>query len=432
MEYSIYNNLAPHFLSGEWELNANATAESAKRLVLNATALDQFSRVVAYVRAGSTFVIKGEITGNARVRISKNNSTNAIGGTWIADFTGGEKEIVVPTDTEQIVLAFGQKAGVGAGVYILENLLLQDPTATADYYINMNPLKIDWLPSDYYHSDDLNRVEKTTEYVRDRLYDNTGELIVLDLNPNLVPVPDKSEGFTPNGWYSNLSYEVHTFKSGRIGFRGTMVDVATNPRYRLVGAYQEIYNVPLVEGRTYTYSVIFQPSRDLIKVEFASVYYYRDVATGFWENFPAEDINNLPIESEIDGTYRYEVTFIAQATSRIRPSFGFGLSNPNIQNGSYCNVVEFRIKEVLSEKNYPFADNLNRIESNLGELRSYLHDPYETLTPRTTWTSNQPFSYSDSNRLERNLQYTYNHSVTKAHSVPRCGQYTLTKEIGVL
>ena len=44
----------------------------------------------------------------------------------------------------------------------------------------IDSLKLDWLPSDYYNCEDLNRVEEATVVVRDRVAVFRGQLVPLD------------------------------------------------------------------------------------------------------------------------------------------------------------------------------------------------------------------------------------------------------------
>ncbi|SPF51247.1 conserved hypothetical protein [Candidatus Desulfosporosinus infrequens] len=56
-----------------------------------------------------------------------------------------------------------------------------------------------------------------------------------------------------------------------------------------------------------------------------------------------------------------------------------------------------------------FYDSLNRIEGNILALfNCYGIAPPGWITPKTTWTFNQPFSYVDTNRIEGNELALYN------------------------
>lgn len=52
----------------------------------------------------------------------------------------------------------------------------------------IDSLKQDWLPSDYYNAEDLNRVEQATLIVKDRVIEFRGQLVPLE-----PPVLDRTE-----------------------------------------------------------------------------------------------------------------------------------------------------------------------------------------------------------------------------------------------
>lgn len=54
-----------------------------------------------------------------------------------------------------------------------------------------------------------------------------------------------------------------------------------------------------------------------------------------------------------------------------------------------------------------FNDQLNRIEGNIAILASNFYKPVGWKEVKTTWSANQPFDYTDANRLENNLFLIY-------------------------
>ena len=70
-----------------------------------------------------------------------------------------------------------------------------------------------------------------------------------------------------------------------------------------------------------------------------------------------------------------------------------------------------------------FYDSLNRIEGNLLALYAcYSVAPSGWLTPKTTWTYDQPFSYNDTNRMEGNELALYNMVNGIIQEFVMCGQ----------
>lgn len=56
-----------------------------------------------------------------------------------------------------------------------------------------------------------------------------------------------------------------------------------------------------------------------------------------------------------------------------------------------------------------FYDSINRIEGNILALYTcYSIAPSGWITPKTTWTFDQPFSFTDTNRMEGNTLALYN------------------------
>jgi hypothetical protein len=283
-----------------------------------------------------------------------------------------------------------------------------------------------YLLTDFFNYEDLDRIEEGIKVLNKKYVEFHKKDIGIITEQNLVPISTSHTGMT--NWYNNLSFEDVTMPTGRKGFKVRMVSIETNPRMRLVAIPN---NVAWVEkGRTYTFSVIFNPSVRLTKAELIGLYYYLGVETTFWQNFSSVDISAMPIENYQDDTREYSVTFTAEATGGVRVSFGFGLGNPDIDNGTWVNIVDMILKEVRSEKTILFSDELNRIESNIEKLGFHLGEPYNFSRPRTDWNYNSPFSYIDLNRITRNINNLYWYLALNMDYVPYTGQY-ITGEEGV-
>lgn len=80
-------------------------------------------------------------------------------------------------------------------------------------------------------------------------------------------------------------------------------------------------------------------------------------------------------------------------------------------------------------KALPFTDTLNRVEGNINILGNKLYKPKGWITPKLEWAYNQPFSYEDANRLERNLLLLYNYAKGNIDKIPHCGQIYVGEEV---
>ncbi len=80
-------------------------------------------------------------------------------------------------------------------------------------------------------------------------------------------------------------------------------------------------------------------------------------------------------------------------------------------------------------KSIPFADVLNRVEGNINILGNKLYKPKGWTQPKLDWRYNQPFSYEDANRLEKNLLLLYNYAKGNIDKIPYCGMYTCGEEV---
>lgn len=80
-------------------------------------------------------------------------------------------------------------------------------------------------------------------------------------------------------------------------------------------------------------------------------------------------------------------------------------------------------------KSIPFADVLNRVEGNINILGNKLYKPKGWAQSKLDWRYDQPFSYDDANRLERNLLLLYNYAKGNIDSFRYCGMYTCGEEV---
>jgi hypothetical protein len=70
-----------------------------------------------------------------------------------------------------------------------------------------------------------------------------------------------------------------------------------------------------------------------------------------------------------------------------------------------------------------FYDSINRIEGNILALYAcYGIAPAGWITPKTTWTYDQPFSFTDTNRMEGNELALYNMVSGIIQEYVVCGQ----------
>jgi hypothetical protein len=291
----------------------------------------------------------------------------------------------------------------------------------------IDSLKTDWMPTDYYNYEDLDRVESAALVVKDKIASFRGVSVELDSFPNLMPYDNEFDKF--QAWYNNLEITSFTFPSGRVGIKARMNNFAYNPRMRIVASTSNI--TQLIKGKSYTFSVIFDPSVKLEKVELLSLYYYEGVTPTFWQDFDSVDVNALESENLVDSTLKYEVTFVADATGGVRPSFGFGLGNPQMEDTVWVNIVEYSIKEVRSEAHIEFANSLNRIENNILRLKETFPNTALFEPSKTDWTHDMPFDFADAIRLEKGLYDMYYAIENNISTIPYCGQI-ITGEQGVI
>ena len=93
---------------------------------------------------------------------------------------------------------------------------------------------------------------------------------------------------------------------------------------------------------------------------------------------------------------------------------------------------EINLREINIDrdmKSIPFADVLNRVEENINILGNKLYKPKGWAQPKLDWRYNQPFSYEDANRLERNLLLLYNYAKGNVDKIPFCGQIYVGEEV---
>lgn len=177
-------------------------------------------------------------------------------------------------------------------------------------------------------------------------YNTTENNQLLTSNENLLLYDDIQTLDKWTNWYNNLSINTYTFPSGEAGMRVQMVDVEANPRMRIVSSPDNLAH--LTEGETYTMSIIFSHSVKLEKMEMTGLNYYNDAGTETplgWDTFPTAYNSQLPIENEEDGTKLYTHTFTALQTAGVRLSFGYGLGNAEIDNGTWMNIKQMKIEK---------------------------------------------------------------------------------------
>lgn len=81
-----------------------------------------------------------------------------------------------------------------------------------------------------------------------------------------------------------------------------------------------------------------------------------------------------------------------------------------------------------SASSIEFADGLNRIERNILSIASALNKEADLITPKTSWFYNNPFSFEDANRLEKNLVLLNNYVSRNLEYRQYAGMYTVTDQ----
>ncbi|MGL4571864.1 MAG: hypothetical protein ACRCVJ_12455 [Clostridium sp.] len=72
----------------------------------------------------------------------------------------------------------------------------------------------------------------------------------------------------------------------------------------------------------------------------------------------------------------------------------------------------FKDTKIITEvrrdfKSITFAEDLNRIESNIELIRDNFHTPFVFEVPKVNWAIGDRFSFIDANRLENNLWHLF-------------------------
>lgn len=84
-----------------------------------------------------------------------------------------------------------------------------------------------------------------------------------------------------------------------------------------------------------------------------------------------------------------------------------------------------------TETSIEFADSLNRIETNILNLKLTFPNPDLFEESKTDWVHDTPFDFSDANRLERNLYDMYYNIEANISNIPYCGEL-IAGELGVI
>lgn len=90
--------------------------------------------------------------------------------------------------------------------------------------------------------------------------------------------------------------------------------------------------------------------------------------------------------------------------------------------------VNLDINKNRDMKTIEFADSINRIEGNI-ELLRQRYTPLGWEESKLDWLWDDPFSYKDANRLERNLFALYRHYKGNLDNRRHCGAYTCGEEV---
>lgn len=187
---------------------------------------------------------------------------------------------------------------------------------------------------------------------------------------NLVQLSDKLEGWL--SWYTTSSLSADTFADGSAGIKIKMNDYVTNPRMRVVKAFDSSFKTytSVVGGKTYTLSFIVKGSSDLTRLEFLGFRIDSD-NTNEWVDFPSVDLASLPYYDQAEGSRKYTYTFTAPRTARIRMSFGFGLSNTGVTNNSWATFGRIKVEEGTKATDYSTAPEDVMLNLQIG-ARNYI------------------------------------------------------------
>lgn len=94
----------------------------------------------------------------------------------------------------------------------------------------------------------------------------------------------------------------------------------------------------------------------------------------------------------------------------------------------FINVRNMKFITDRTMKHIDFADSLNRIEGNQNILRQRL-TPIGWQENKIDWKPNDPFSFTDAQRLEHNLNLLYWLYKGNTEAVPICGANICGEEV---
>ncbi|MBU5677917.1 hypothetical protein KQI88_15980 [Alkaliphilus sp. MSJ-5] len=92
----------------------------------------------------------------------------------------------------------------------------------------------------------------------------------------------------------------------------------------------------------------------------------------------------------------------------------------------------FSLEKLITDRNIlsiDFADDLNRIETNIEKLKDNFYKPLNWEPVKTNWKAGDPFSYIDANRLEKNLKLLYDLAKCTTDNLKYCGTFSCGEEV---
>lgn len=137
----------------------------------------------------------------------------------------------------------------------------------------------------------------------------------------------------------------------------------------------------------------------------------------------------MSIIDELKFNWTEEDYFNFEDLNRIGESINFINDNLPFFYAEKLTLFPFTTKTMQS---LLFANDLNEIETNINDLREFLHRPPNTIEPKMFWRPNDNVNFADLNRIEQNLYYLWQYYEGNAQSIPYCGMYTVGEEGVVL
>ncbi len=116
----------------------------------------------------------------------------------------------------------------------------------------------------------------------------------------------------------------------------------------------------------------------------------------------------------------------AEDLNRVEANMGFIVD--------YLHSIDYPIElgEIVTDRNMldiDFVSSINRVEDNLESIRSAIRIISPGYGPQKTWTNKMGFDFNDANRYEKNLELLYKWAQLIYESYKYCGTFVCGEEV---